>query len=78
MAELLRFKNVKTVKDAVKWHLQQHGSITSWEAITEYGAPRLSAIIFNLQKEGMTFTKKGEKHPNKFGRKVSVTRYVLN
>ena len=34
---------------AVLEHLQTKGSITSWEAITEYRATRLSAIIFNLK-----------------------------
>mgnify|MGYP002524028710 CR=1 FL=1 len=34
----------------VKRHLQEFGSITSWEAIDLYGATRLSAIIFNLRK----------------------------
>lgn len=33
-------------------HLQEYGSITSWEAIEEYGATRLSAIIYNLRKKG--------------------------
>lgn len=34
---------------AVEEHLQNNGSITSWEAITNYRATRLSAIIFNLR-----------------------------
>lgn len=41
-------KLTKTKK--VLEHLQKHGSITSWEAITEYGATRLSAIIYNLRQ----------------------------
>ena len=31
-------------------HLKEKGSITSMEAINEFGATRLSAIIFNLRK----------------------------
>lgn len=42
-------KTSKTKK--VLRHLQEHHSITSWEAINEYGATRLSAIIFNLRKK---------------------------
>ncbi len=34
---------------AVLEHLQKHGNITSWEAIQQYKATRLSAIIFNLR-----------------------------
>lgn len=32
-------------------HLQEKGTITSWEAIQNYGATRLSSIIFNLRKK---------------------------
>lgn len=35
----------------VEEHLKKHGSITSWEAIQNYKATRLSAIIFNLRKK---------------------------
>ena len=37
----------------VKNHLIKNGTIDSWTAIELYGATRLSAIIFNLRKEGM-------------------------
>lgn len=33
-------------------HLKKHKSITSWEAIQEYRATRLSAIIFDLREKG--------------------------
>ena len=36
----------------VKKHLTEHGSITSWEAIDNYGATRLSAIIHRLRNSG--------------------------
>lgn len=32
-------------------HLKTYGTITSMEAIDNYGATRLSAIIFNLRKK---------------------------
>lgn len=35
----------------VEEHLRKYGSITSWEAIQDYKATRLSAIIFNLRKK---------------------------
>ena len=44
----------KTTKtQLVKSHLLERGKITSWEAIENYGATRLSAIIFNLRDRGM-------------------------
>lgn len=44
-----KFKNVKE-------HLIRNGNITSWEAIQSYNATRLSAIIFQLKKQGMNIT----------------------
>lgn len=37
----------------VREHLISGKSITSWEAIQLYRATRLSAIIFNLRKDGL-------------------------
>lgn len=39
-------------KEKVLRHLQNYGHITSLEAFQEYGATRLSSIIFELRKEG--------------------------
>jgi hypothetical protein len=46
-------KKLETQKQKVLWHLRNHKSITSWEAIQNYGATRLAAIIFNLKAEGV-------------------------
>lgn len=65
-----------TQENRVLKHLKDFGSITSWEAIMEYGVTRLSAVIFNLRKEynikGTTVTAK-----NRYGEPVHYTRYTL-
>lgn len=33
-------------------HLEEHGTITSWDAIQLYNATRLSGIIFTLKQQG--------------------------
>jgi hypothetical protein len=48
-----RRKRLNTKHFQVKQHLMKYGAIDSWTAIELYGATRLSAIIFNLRKEGM-------------------------
>jgi hypothetical protein len=67
---------VKSQSDAILWHLKTYGSITSYEAIKEYGATRLSAIIFNHRKAGydidsMPLTKK-----TRFGRNTTIAKYI--
>jgi hypothetical protein len=71
----INFDDVKTQKDAVKWHLGENGNITSWVAIKEYGATRLSAIIFNLRKEGYNIISDPQKQTNRFGRSVVIAKY---
>lgn len=41
-----------TKKQKVLEHLFKHGTISSWEAIQNYNATRLSAIIYTLKSEG--------------------------
>tara|TARA_Y100001938_G_C7954042_1_gene360771 strand:+ start:423 stop:686 length:264 start_codon:yes stop_codon:yes gene_type:complete len=38
-------------KEQVRKHLEQYGSITSWEAITKYRITRLSGIIYILRHD---------------------------
>lgn len=45
-----------TKQQQVLNHLQNIGSITSWEAIMKYHATRLSGIIFVLRKRGYPIT----------------------
>tara|TARA_R110002020_G_scaffold4512_4_gene19666 strand:- start:2782 stop:2991 length:210 start_codon:yes stop_codon:yes gene_type:complete len=41
-----------TKKDKVLDHLETYGTITPLEAMEKYNSMRLSAIIFDLKKEG--------------------------
>ncbi len=75
-----------TVKNATKKitktsmvldHLKKHGSITSMEAIDNYGATRLSAIIFNLRKEGYSIETVNMKGVDRYGNNVIYGKYVM-
>ena len=63
---------------AVMLHLQENGSITSWEAIKEYGATRLSAIIYNLRYHyGMDIRTEYVDFTDRYGNKTSYGKYIL-
>lgn len=62
--------------DVILNHLQKFGSITSWEAIKEYGITRLSAVIFELRKE-YNIRSQVENGTNRFGEKVHYVKYSL-
>ena len=54
--------------NAVQLHLLEKGEITSWEAIKEYGATRLSAIIYNLRhKRNMDIRNKTVYFKDRYG-----------
>lgn len=67
-----------TQKDRIINYIRQFGSITSWEAIQLYKATRLSAIIFNLRKQGFLITDVWQESINKEGEKSRYVRYVLD
>ena len=61
----------------VKEHLLNHGSITSWDAIKLFGATRLSAIIFNLRKDGYNIITQDIAYTDRFGNTGQYANYVL-
>lgn len=58
-------------------HLEEKGSITSWEAIKEYGATRLSGIIYNLKDKGYDIITEMEEFTDRYGDKSRFARYYL-
>jgi|TARA_R110002012_G_scaffold315766_1_gene530035 hypothetical protein len=72
----IKSEEVKCQADAILWHLKTYGSITSYEAIKEYGATRLSAIIFNHRKEGYNIDSVPLTKKTRFGRNTTIAKYV--
>jgi len=64
-------------KKRVLRYLQDFGSITSWEAIQNFGATRLSAIIFLLKKDGYKFDEEWITKINRYGEEVRFKKYIL-
>ena len=69
---------MKGQKKAILEHLQNSGSITSMEAFEQYGATRLSAIIFDLRKLGYDIETKDIATKNRYGNTCVYARYVMN
>jgi hypothetical protein len=72
----IKEQEVKSQSDAVLWHLKKYGSITSYEAIREYGATRLSAIIFNHRKNGYNIDSVPLQKKTRFGKTTTISKYV--
>lgn len=68
--------DVKSQKDMVLWHLKTFKTLTSYQAFKEYGITRLSAIIFNIRKEGFDITSQKESTINRFNRSVDFAIYT--
>lgn len=66
-----------THTDRIEQYIREHGSITSWEAIKEFGITRLSAVIYNLRYErNLDIETRYETMKNRYGDKVTFARYV--
>ena len=64
-----------TLTGLVLRHLKDHKTITTYEAFTEYGATRLSAIIFDLRKKYL-ITDEWIERQNRYGENVRFKRYI--
>lgn len=73
MPKLVRKKQ----RELIYEHLVEHSTITSWEAIKEYGITRLSDVIFRLRKEGFEIVSENTSSVNRYGNKVSFATYTL-
>lgn len=66
-----------TKTEKVRIHLIEKGSITTWEAIQEYGATRLSAIIYNLRhKYNLDIENEKIDFTDRFGSKAYYVKYI--
>ena len=64
-------------KQTVLEHLWENGSITSMEAITNYGITRLAARIAELRRDGWVITATQKQGKNRFGHTVVYAEYRL-
>lgn len=58
-------------------HMKDFGSITSAEAITEYGIYRLASRISDLKKQGVPIEKETVSGKNRYGEWTSYAKYSL-
>ena len=63
--------------DRILRHLRDYGSITSLEAITEYGILRLASRINDLKKRGHNITSETVVGANRYQEKVHYSVYRL-
>ena len=58
-------------------HLEDFGSITSAEAISEYGIYRLASRISDLKKCGVPIQKETVRSKNRYGEPTRFAKYSL-
>ena len=58
-------------------HLKDYGSITSLEAMQEYGIMRLASRISDLRKMGIPIESETVSSKNRYGEKTRFSKYYL-
>lgn len=58
-------------------HLEAFGSITSLEAMQEYGIMRLASRVSALKKSGLPVRTEFVRGKNRFGESTCYARYIL-
>lgn len=68
--------SMNKTKAVLQW-LQTGAGISSMEATKQFGATRLSAIIFNLKRKGYNIETVTCEGTDRFGNKMQFARYYL-
>ena len=63
--------------DRILRHMRDYGSITSLEAITEYGILRLASRINDLKRRGYIITSETKKSKNRYDKTTHFSVYKL-
>lgn len=58
-------------------HLKDYGSITSLEAMQEYGIMRLASRISDMKRHGVAIKSETVSGKNRYGESTSFSRYFL-
>lgn len=66
-----------TQSERIVRHLREHGSITSLEALEDYGIMRLASRVADLKKAGVPIRREMVCRKNRYGDKVAFARYWL-
>ena len=68
---------METKQKKVENHLKNTGSITSWDAILNYGATRLSHIIYVLRNKGWIIETNNVTKKDRNGNTSTFAEYKL-
>lgn len=66
-----------TQSERIVRHLRDFGSITSLEAMQEYGIMRLASRVSDLKKSGLPIRREMIPGQNRYGEPTSYARYSL-
>lgn len=66
-----------TQSERIVRHLETFGSITSLEAMREYGIMRLASRVSDLKKDGLQVRTEFVRGKNRFGESTCYARYSL-
>lgn len=70
-------KNKLTQTQMILMHLQDYGTITSIEAMQNYGIMRLASRINDLKRQGIDIVSETVTSHNRFGEPVRFAKYSL-
>lgn len=78
MLEVSRNMIIQSQCDMMLNHMREHGSITSREAMYDYGIGRASGRVYDLRKRGYDVETTMETGVNRYGILTRYARYTLH
>jgi len=66
-----------TQREIILKHFRHHKTITSWEAIMEYGITKVNSVIYHLRQDGYKITSENKTVTTRLGNKTTIAVYTL-
>lgn len=66
-----------TQREIILKHLNEHKTITSWEAIMEYGITKVNCVIHHLRNDGYVIKSNTKEVITRLGNRTKIAKYEL-
>ena len=66
-----------TQREVILNHFKKHKTITSWEAIMEYGITKVNSVIYHLRQDGYRITSTSKTVRTRLGNTTTISVYEL-
>ncbi len=66
-----------TQREIILKHFKNHKTVSSWEAIMEYGITKLNSVVYHLRQDGYIISSENKTVTTRLGNQTTIAIYEL-